>query len=97
MSSEKSPEDGAGSQPTTVSSLTPLTTANLAAHEKPLAGDPSKKQDSSMERWLAYTGNDYTQPREASDWDQLVAREPMAKDIEIAIRDGNKAGADKTS
>jgi hypothetical protein len=93
MSIETTPTDKDGSQYSLASSSTPLTTANLAAHEAAIAATP-KKEPNNMQRWLADTCDKHNQLREARDWGQLVARDGLAKDVEIAIRGGNSAGVE---
>lgn len=73
------------SQPSPTSAQTPLTAANLAAHQ---GNDPVAQQDSSnMQRWLSYTEDTLFQARkarEARDWDQLKEKDDLAAAIEKA-------------
>jgi hypothetical protein len=94
MSIATAPAEKDRSQHPLTSSSTPLTTANLAAHEAAIAAAP-RKPPNNMQRWLAYTGDKHVQPRETSDWSRLVVRDGLAKEIEIAARGGNSTDVEQ--
>lgn len=64
--------------------------ANLAAHNHQMAASLS---DFAIQRWLADKGDGGQRDIAASVWTELVARDPVAADIEKFIRNVDRKAA----
>ena len=67
----------------------PLTTANLAAHNSAMAAGTS--QPSTMQRWFAESDDHPAEARSTHAWDQLLATDHLAAEIERIVRDCKKS------
>jgi hypothetical protein len=66
---------------------TPLTAANLAAHEREIS---SLLSTQAVREWLAMSGNSDRRNFDTEAWMQLVGRDPVAAAIEAATHDANR-------
>jgi hypothetical protein len=66
---------------------TPLTAANLAAHDREISPLPSNQ---AVREWLTMSGNSDRRNFDTQAWMQLVGRDPVAAAIEAATHDTNR-------
>jgi hypothetical protein len=94
MTREMSIEDSAQDDTTSYDGRLPLTTANLAAHERATA---TFINDLPMQRWLSSNESERQRDIDVDAWTQLVERDQVAAAIEALIRVDAESKPEKTN